>query len=162
MLQIFHVNSLLKQGKHPFGWVKTGSQACHKMTDMIGAASVAALDYEPVNAACWERGKVLQRLANERQIGVARRTPGRRSEREQTCLRQHPPHHGVVDPQVDGYSADAPFLDLIVVQYLKFEFGGLGHEVPLELPITRGTGNGSAGVLVAGHPLTPRLGQISA
>lgn len=125
--QVFHVDSLLEQGKHPLGWIELRSQASHYMAQIMRATIIAAVNHLSVNTACGERGKVLQRLPDDWQIDADFRRSRSRFERQQARLRQHAPHHSVVDAQTVGYSVDTQLFALGEPEYLAFEFRGLAH-----------------------------------
>jgi len=94
-----------------------------EVTEVIGAAAVAAFMHHGKQAAgrqCWELLKCLQ---DERQVGVDRRRPRRRSGTRQTGLHQHAAHYAVVHVQLRGDGADAPFLDMVVAQDLRLDLG---------------------------------------
>ena len=69
---------------------------------MIGTAAIAALVHHREQAAGGQRRELLQRLADERQIGVDLRWPRRDADPGQAGLRQHALHHAVVHVQLRG------------------------------------------------------------
>ena len=100
-----------------------------KMAEVIRTAAIAALVRHREQAAGGQCREFLQRLADQRQIGVDRRRPLRRADPGQTGLRQHAPHHAVVDMQLPGDGADRPLLGVIVAQDLRFDVRRHHHGV---------------------------------
>ena len=101
----------------------------HEVAEVVGAAAIAALVRHREQAAGGQRRKLLQRLADQRQIGVDRRRSLCRADPGQTGLRQHPPHHAVVDVQLPGDGSDRPFLSVVVAQYLHLDVRRRHHGV---------------------------------
>jgi hypothetical protein len=96
-----------------FGF-RSGSMAGDQVAKMVGAAAIAALAHHRVKPTGRQRRERLQRLADERQIGVDLRRARRRSRLGQPGLRQHPPHGAVVNMQLPGDRAHPPFLSVVV------------------------------------------------
>ena len=94
---------------------------------MIGAAAVAALAHHRIQPAGGQRGKRLERLADERQVGVDLRRARRRAEPGQAGLRQHAPHHAMVHVQLAGDGAHRPFLRVVVAQDLRLDVRRCRH-----------------------------------
>ena len=97
------------------------------MPEVIGTAPVAAFTHHGVEAAGGERGKLLQSLEDERQVGLDLRAASRRIGSGQTGLGQHPRHRAMVHVQLTGDGADAPFLDVIIAQNLRLKLKRDGH-----------------------------------
>ena len=100
-----------------------------KMAEVIRTAAIAALVRHREQAAGGQCREFLQRLADQRQIGVDRRRPLCRADPGQTGLRQHAPHHAVVDMQLPGDGADRPLRGVIVAQDLHFDVRRHHHGV---------------------------------
>jgi len=88
---------------------------------------VAALAHHRIQAAGGQGREGLERLADERQIGVDLRRAGRRAEPGQAGLRQHAPHHAVVHVQRAGDGAHRPFLRVVVAQDLRLDVRRCHH-----------------------------------
>ncbi len=101
----------------------------HEMAEVVGAAAIAALVRHREQAAGGQGREFLQRLADQRQIGVDRRRPLCRADPGQAGLRQHPPHHAVVDVQLTGDGSGRPFLSVVVAQYLRLNVRRRHHGV---------------------------------
>ena len=92
--------------------------AGNQVAEMIGAAAIAASIRHDIQPAGGQRREALQRLADERQIRVNLRRTWRRPDPRQPGLRQHSPHHAVVDMQLARDGAHRPFLGVIEAQDL--------------------------------------------
>ncbi len=101
----------------------------HEMAEVVGAAAIAALVRHCEQTAGGQGREFLQRLADQRQIDVDRRRALCRADPGQAGLRQHPPHHAVVDVQLPGDGAGRPFLCVIVTQYLRLDVRRRHHGV---------------------------------
>ena len=100
-----------------------------KVAEVIRTAAIAALVRHREQAAGGQGREFLQRLADQRQIGVDRRRPLCRADPGQAGLRQHAPHHAVVDMQLPGDGANRPLLGVIVAQDLRFDVRRHHHGV---------------------------------
>ena len=98
-----------------------------EVAEVIGAATIAALTHHAVEPTGGERGKLLQGLGDERQVRLDLRAPRRRIHSRQAGLGQHPHHRAMVHVQLPRDSVDAPLLDVMIAQDLRFEFRGNGH-----------------------------------
>ena len=94
---------------------------------MIGAAAIAALAHHPIQPTGGQRRELLQRLADERQIGVDLRRPRRRADPAAARPAPARAHHAVVHVQLTGDGADAPLLDVIVAQDLRLDVRRRDH-----------------------------------
>jgi hypothetical protein len=100
-----------------------------EVAEVVRPARVAALAGHLVQAAGGEGGELFQRLPDERQVRVElRRPPGQPGPR-QAGLGQHPLHGAVVQAQLAGDGADAPFLGVVVTEDLGLQILGNGHTV---------------------------------
>ena len=101
--------------------LRTRPMAGDEMAEVIRAAAIASLAHHHIQAACGQRREGLQRLADERQIGVDLRLARRRTRPRQTGLRQHTTDHAIMHVQLLGDGADQPLLRVIEAQYLRFD-----------------------------------------
>jgi hypothetical protein len=101
----------------------------HEVTEVVGAPAIAALVRHREQAARGQRREFLQRLADQRQKSVDRRPALCHADPGQAGLRQHPPHHAVVDVQLTGDGSDRPFLGVVVAQYLHIDVRRRHHGV---------------------------------
>ncbi len=106
-------------------WAMLGDE----VAEVIRTAAIAALVRHREQAAGGQRREFLQRLADQRQIGVDRRRPRRRADPGQAGLRQHAAHHAVVDVQLPGDGADRPLLGVVVAQDLRLDVRRRHHGV---------------------------------
>ncbi len=98
-----------------------------EVAEVIGAATVAALAHHRVEAAGGERRELLQGLEHERQVRLDLRAARRRTGSRQAGLGQHPHYGAMVHVQLAGDGADAPLLDMVITQNLRFEIRRDGH-----------------------------------
>lgn len=97
------------------------------MAEVIGAPQVAALANHHVQTAGGQRRKLLQRLRDERQVGVELRGALHRPDPGQSGLRQDAADRAAVHAQLAGDGPDPPSLDVVVAQDMRFEFRGYAH-----------------------------------
>ncbi len=93
---------------------------------MVGTADVAAFPDHDVEAAGSQGGECFQGLVDEGQVGVDARGAGGADAR-QAGLAQDAFDAAVVDVQLPGNGADAPFLDVVIAQNLGFKFRAQAH-----------------------------------
>src|SRR4051794_21111745 len=98
-----------------------------QVAEVIGAPGIAALAHHREQAAGGQRRELLQRLADQRQIGVDLRWPRCGADPGQPGLRQHPAHHAVVDLELAGDGADGPLLGVVVAQDLRLDLTRCHH-----------------------------------
>src|SRR4030095_16700871 len=98
----------------------TWTMAGDDVTEVIGAADIAALAHHAVEAAGGQLWELLQRCKDERQVGIDLRGPGMANAR-QAGLGQHPGNGAVVNVQLSGDGVGAPSLDVVVAQDLRLE-----------------------------------------
>src|SRR6476620_2851488 len=98
----------------------TRPTAGDEMAEVIGTPPVASLAHHHIQAACRQRREGLQRLADERQIGVDPRLAWWRTRPRQTGLRQHAADDAVMHVQLLGDGADQPLLRVVEAQYPRF------------------------------------------
>jgi hypothetical protein len=113
-----------------------------EVAEMVRPARVAALAGHLVQAAGGEGGELPQRLPEEGQVGVDLRGALRMPGPGQAGLGQHPLHGAVVQAQLAGDGADAPFLGVVVTEDLGLQFLGNGHAVFLLRLLVGGTRRG--------------------
>jgi len=105
----------------------TRPMAGDEMAEVIGTAPVASLAHHHIQAACRQRRECLQRLADERQIGVDPRLARWRTRPRQTGLRQHATDDAVMHVQLLGDGADQPLLRVVEAQYPRFDIRWRHH-----------------------------------
>ena len=101
----------------------------NEVAEVIGAAAIAALAHHREQAAGGQGRELLQRLADQRQIGVDLRRPRRRADPGQPACASTRLHHAVVDVQLPGDGADRPLLGVIVAQDLRLDVRRRHHGV---------------------------------
>ena len=93
------------------------------VSEVVGAARVAACPDHVEQPRGGERGEALQRLGDERPVRVELRgTPPALTLALHPCLAQHPLDGVVVDAELRGDGAHPPALDEVVAQDLRPEF----------------------------------------
>ena len=105
----------------------TRPMAGDEMAEVIGAAAIAALAHHHIQPACRQRREGLQRLADERQVGVDPRLARWRTRPRQTGLRQHAADDAVMHVQLLGDGADQPLLRVVEAQYPRFDLRWRHH-----------------------------------
>jgi len=95
--------------------------------EMAGTSIIPALADHGMQTAGRQRGELLQGLADEGQIGIGFRRPWRLSMARQASLSQNPGHGIVMKMQLTGDRSDAPLLDMVVAQDLRFGIRGDGQ-----------------------------------
>src|SRR5260370_21283870 len=98
-----------------------------QMPEVMMIAPVAALAHHRIQAAGRERRKLLQRLVDERQIGIDLRGPLHGANPGQCGRGEHTLDGAAVHVQLARDSAATPLLDVVVAQDLRFEFSSNGH-----------------------------------
>ena len=118
-----HLRLLARQAAQPqIGLGRTARPVQrNQVAEVIGTAAIAALIRHREQAAGGQGGELLQRLADQRQVGVDLRWPRGAADPGQPGLRQHPAHHAVVHVQLPGDGAGSPLLGVIVAQDLRFD-----------------------------------------
>jgi len=106
---------------------RTRSVQADEVAKVIWATAVTTLLHHPVQAAGGEAGELLQRLADEGQVDVNLRGALHRPDPGQTGLRQDAAHRATMHVQLSGDGPDAPLLDVVVAQDMRFELRGNGH-----------------------------------
>ena len=86
----------------------TGDQ----MAKVIGTALIAAFAHHPIQPAGSQRRERLQRLTDERQIRIDQRLARWAASFWQSGLRQHAPHHTIMDVQLPRDRANGPFFEI--------------------------------------------------
>ena len=108
---------------------------CDAVTEVIGCAGVApCLDHveQPSGGQC---GEALQRLGDERHVGVEHRGASRAPVLAlHPCLPQHPLDGVVVDAELGGDGAHPPVLDEVVAQDLRLELVVDRHRARRSVP----------------------------
>jgi hypothetical protein len=93
--------------------------AGNEVAEVIRAARIPALAHHGVEAAGRKFWEFLQGLQDEGQIGVnLRGALLRRGLGQPGLLRDHPPHHPVMDVQLCCNGGDRPFFGVIIAQDL--------------------------------------------
>ena len=128
---------------------RTRAMARDEVTEVIGAAAIAALVRHHEQTTGGQRRKFLQRLADERQIRVDLRRPRRRTKPRQAGLRKHTPHHAVMHLQLTGDGAHCPFLSVVVAQDLRLDVRRRHHVLVLSDLVAAALDDGRGG---AGTP----------
>ncbi len=105
---------------------RSGPMLCDEVAKVIGAALVTTFSRHDIEAAGGKAGELLQGLKDEGQPGI---DLGRasRTDAGQAGLPQDALDAAVMDVQLPGNGADAPFLDMVETQNLGFELRGQGH-----------------------------------
>ena len=93
-----------------------------EVAKVIGTPEVTAFLDHGIETAGGQRGEFLQGLTDEGQVEIdVRRT--RRADARQTGLAQDALDAAMMNVQLPGYGADAPFLDVVVAQDMGFSSG---------------------------------------
>jgi hypothetical protein len=93
-----------------------------EMTEVIGAPTVAAFTHHGIETAGGERGEFLEGREDKRQVRLDLAAARRRIGSGQAGLGQHPHHRAMVHVQLTRDRADAPLLDVMIAQDLRFQF----------------------------------------
>ena len=124
-----------------------------EVAEVVRAPAIAALTHHGVQPRGRERGELLERLADEGQIGLDGRGAVQDARHgRQAGLGQHPGDGVAVHMQLRGNGADAPALGVVVAQDLRLDLRGRGHVAD--------SSSGDDGCGGAGSPVarTPRPG----
>jgi hypothetical protein len=139
-----------------FRWTARPVQG-NEVAEVIGAAAVAALVHHRIQPAGGQRRELLQRLADQRHIGIDLRCP-----RRQPSLRQHPAHHAGVHVQLASDGANGPLLGVVTAQDLRFDVRRRHHDALARsgaLRVGRDDAGGGAGT--SGGAAAGRSGRTS-
>ena len=103
------------------------AQAGDDVAEVAGAAAVAALLRHAVQTAGGQRRELSQRIAKERQIGIDLRASLRRPRTRHARLPEHPLDRLMVKAQLLGDRPDAPLLNVMKAQDLRFKLSRNRH-----------------------------------
>jgi len=115
------------------------------VAEVIGTAAIAALIHHREQAAGGQARELLQRLADQRQVGVDLWWPWRGADPGQPGLRQHPTHHAMVHVQLAGDGAGCPLLGVIIAQDLRFDRRRRHHRALAPLDVIKGDRDDAGG-----------------